>query len=352
MSEDTLCKLAKRAADQGNKGYRFVDRHEKATYIRYDELFEKSMGVAGAFHKKGIKAGDRIAIVLPTCPEFFYVFFGALFVGGVPVPLYPPVRLGRMDEYHKNTARMLKVSGARLLCTDGRINKILGRSLATASPELGCVTVDEIGHEPFKYKEGNPDGPALIQFSSGTTVDPKPVLLTHRQIIANVRTILDCALNFYPEDTDEYSICGVSWLPLYHDMGLIGAAMVALMHPADLTLIPPELFIARPAIWLRTISKYRAFLSPAPNFAYSICTEKIKDNELKGVDLSCWKIALNGAEPVSPSALKKFIERFEAYGFPPHALTPVYGLSEAALAVTFSNIDQRFDSKKFNADLL
>jgi acyl-CoA synthetase (AMP-forming)/AMP-acid ligase II len=128
----------------------------------------------------------------------------------------------------------------------------------------------------------------------------------------------------------------VSWLPLYHDMGLIGCLLLAVVRPGPLTLIPPEVFLARPALWLRAISRKRATISVAPNFAYGLCARRVRDEELNGVDLSSWRFALNGAEPVAPAVLRRFVERFRPYGFSEKALMPVYGLSEASLAVTFT----------------
>ncbi len=352
MNEQTLCTLIHKAAILGNRGYRFLDHREQELFVGYDELYKKALDFAGAFSRMGIRSGDKISLILPTCPEFFYAFFGALFCGAVPVPLYPPIRLGRMEEYHQKTGRMIEVSEARLVFTDKRIKRILGRSLSTARPDLGCLTLDEIVPAPFEMIESGPDTPALIQFSSGTTIDPKPVLLTHRQIVANIRIMLNYGMDYYADAADGSSYCGLSWLPLYHDMGLIGCAMLAIAQPADLVLIPPELFITRPAVWLRAISTYKPIISGAPNFAFSLCTEKIKDKEIEGVDLSSWQVALIGGETVSASALEKFISRFEPYGFSPHALTPVYGLAEASLGVTFSDLEQRFVCNHFNRHLL
>jgi acyl-CoA synthetase (AMP-forming)/AMP-acid ligase II len=141
---------------------------------------------------------------------------------------------------------------------------------------------------------------------------------------------------------------GVSWLPLYHDMGLIGCALLAVCRPASLTLIPPELFIARPALWLRALSRTRAPVSAAPNFAYAFCTERVRDDEMEGVDLSAWRFALNGSEPVSATTLRKFVTRFAQWGLRPEALTPVYGLAEATLAVTFSDWRTPFRAARFD----
>ena len=198
---------------------------------------------------------------------------------------------------------------------------------------------------------GAPDDLAFVQFSSGTTVAPKPVRLTHRQVLANVDAIRTAILAAHPEGPSLTHV-GVSWLPLYHDMGLVGGVLVALSHASDQVLIPPELFVTRPAIWLRAMSRWRGTTSPAPNFAYGLCADRIRDEELDGVDLSSWVVALNGAEPVTPGVLQRFLDRFAPFGFRPEALTPVYGLAEASLAVTFSSLRRPFRSTHFDRDAL
>jgi acyl-CoA synthetase (AMP-forming)/AMP-acid ligase II len=295
--------------------------------------------------------GDRVALVLPTAPSFFDAFFGVMLAGLVPVPLYPPVRLGRLDEYHERTAAMLRASGARLVLSDKRIRRLLGRGIAAAQVELGCEAVDALAPAPAEPVAIAPDDLAFIQFSSGTTVAPKPVRLTHRQVLANVDAIRTAILSAHPEGPSLTHV-GVSWLPLYHDMGLVGGVFVALSHPSDQVLIPPELFVTRPATWLRAISRWRGTTSPAPNFAYGLCADRIGDAELDGVDLSSWRVALNGAEPVTPGVLQRFVDRFAAVGFRPEALTPVYGLAEASLAVTFSSLRHPFRSLRFDRDAL
>ncbi|MGZ6143098.1 MAG: AMP-binding protein, partial [Myxococcales bacterium] len=320
-----------RALAAASSGLTFLDAREHERFFSFPELEARAMRAAGALRAKGVKRGDRVAIVLPTCVEFMDAFFGALFAGAVPVPLYPPVRLGRLEEYHRQTARMLEVVGACLLVTDGRVRRLLGQAVERARPPLGCAVADELTSGPPLALDPGPDALALIQFSSGTTVDPKPVALTHANVLANVE-----AIDAFITATDPQARAGVTWLPLYHDMGLIGCLLEALVHPGDLCLIPPEHFLVRPVSWLRALSRHRALVSPAPNFAYGLCLKRVRDEELAGVDLSAWRLALNGAEPVSPEVLRRFSERFARWGFAPEALTPVYGLSEASLAVTFS----------------
>jgi acyl-CoA synthetase (AMP-forming)/AMP-acid ligase II len=173
------------------------------------------------------------------------------------------------------------------------------------------------------------------------------VALSNASVIGQARLLN----SFWPE-TPGCEQRGLSWLPLYHDMGLIGCVFVSLERPGELTLLPPEVFAARPAIWLRAISKYGVTVSPGTNFAYGYCTEQIRDEELEGVDLSSWKVALNGAEPVIGDVMRGFSERFRRWGFDARALTPVYGLAEATLAVTFSDIDRVFNSTRFSRESL
>jgi len=318
-------------------GLSFVDQREERRELPFSELWERAGRMASALAELGIEPGDRIALCLPTGPDFMDAFFGALAAGAVPVPLYPPVRLGRLAEYHARTARMLEVCGARLLLTDARVGKLLGVAALRAGVKLGCREVAPLlargqGHTVRARK---PDDLALIQFSSGSTVEPKPVALSNANLLANI----DAIDRFLVEDGPRGGPGrqrGASWLPLYHDMGLIGCLLLAVGHPGPLTLIPPELFLARPALWLRAISRDRATVSPAPNFAFGLCAKRVRDEDLAGCDLSSWQLALNGAEPISPEATRSFIARFSRFGFDPRALTPVYGLSEASLAVTFT----------------
>ncbi len=343
----TLVELLERAAGTPGTGLRFLDRRERATWTSWSEVLGRAEAVAGGLAAAGVEPGDRVALVYPTGASFFDAFFGAMLAGAVPVPLYPPVRLGRLDEYDRRTAAMLRSVGARMVLADRRVRRLLGRAIGSARPSLGCRGLDSLP------AAGRPDvalemrSLAMIQFSSGTTVEPKPVALSHRAVIAQT-----VRLNAFWPDGNGVRHSGLSWLPLYHDMGLIGCVFPALERPSVLTLIPPELFVVRPAVWLRAISQYGATISPAPNFAYGLCVEKIEDHELEAVDLSSWRVALNGAESVAAGVLRSFQERFAAWGFRAEALTPVYGLSEAALAVTFSDLERRFASRRFDRDLL
>jgi acyl-CoA synthetase (AMP-forming)/AMP-acid ligase II len=344
---ETLNDLLAAAGHDPEGGLRFVGRDERADFLGWAEVRERSLAACGGLQALGVEPGDRVALIFPTCPEFFAGFFGALLAGAVPVPLYPPVRLGRLAEYLHRTARMLERTRVRLVLADRRVERILGESMAEARPPLGCRTLAELPAGPSRLAAAAPADLALVQFSSGTTVDPKPVALSHRAILAQV-----AILNGFWRDTPERKHSAVSWLPLYHDMGLIGCVFPALSRDATLTLIGPELFVARPSLWLRALSRYRATISPAPNFAYALCASRIPESELAGVDLSSWVTALDGAEAVAPAVLHAFEARFSPYGLRPGVLTPVYGLSEAALAVTFSEIGRSYRIGRFDREAL
>jgi len=312
-------------------GVTFVGLREEEDRFTWAEVNGRARRAAGALVARGVRKGDRVAIVLRTEPAFLDAFFGALHAGAVPVPLYPPVRLGRMDEYVAATARMLRVSGARVVVTSRTVARILGRAVAGAGAglDLGVLDAAELASGPETVVPRGGSDLALVQFSSGSTVDPRPVALSQANLVAQVESLMGI---IEPTRADVL----VSWLPLYHDMGLIGCLLGAVGYPGPLVLIPPEHFLARPALWLRAIGRHRGTISAAPHFAYAYATERVRDGDLDGLSLRSWRIALDGAEPVTVGALQRFGARFAPLGFDPGALMPVYGLSEASLAVTFS----------------
>ncbi|HRC86990.1 MAG TPA: AMP-binding protein, partial [Thermoanaerobaculia bacterium] len=282
---ETVVSALERAAEIDRGGLRFVARDESERLFGWPEIWRRAEAVAGSLQGLSIRHGERVAIVLPTGIEFFDAFFGILLAGAVPVPLYPPVRLGRLSEYHAQTAALLTSSGARLVLTEPRLKSLLGESIEKARPDLGCRAAAELPLARFEPQKISESDLGLVQFSSGTTVEPKPVALSHRALMAQTQL-----LNSYWPERQDFLATGVSWLPLYHDMGLIGCVLPAIALPSVQTLIGPELFVARPALWLRAISRHRAFISPAPNFAYGLSVAKIRDEELEGVDLSSWKV--------------------------------------------------------------
>ncbi len=347
IENQTLVDMLDRASCDAETGLRLIDRHEDAEFYPYPDVWRRALEVCGGLRDLGVKPGDRVALVYPTSIEFIDSFFGTILAGAVPVPLYPPVRLHRLEEYEGRTSRMLRAVTARLVLADSRIRRILGPAVASAEPPLGCRILGDLSGRTGEPVRRSADDLAMVQFSSGTTVDPKPVALSHRAVVAQA-----ASLNAHWPLDEGITHSGVSWLPLYHDMGLIGCVIAAVGAPGTMTLIPPELFLARPAVWLRTLSTYGATISVGPNFGYGLCVDKIKDEQIEGVDLSAWRVALCGAEPVVPRVMRRFIDRFTPFGLRPDALTPVYGMSEATLAVTFSDLRRPFLSRVFDREIL
>jgi 1-acyl-sn-glycerol-3-phosphate acyltransferase len=300
--------------------------------ITHGELWSRATAIAGGLRSVGLSRGARVGLILRTEQAFFEAFFGALAAGAVPVPLYPPVRADDIPAYARRQQAILRNADAQILVTFAEAERV-GTLIRSQVPSLeGVTTVDSLarsGVGAASPPRPASDDPALIQYTSGSTGNPKGVLLSHANILANIRAI-GAALKVGPEEVS------VSWLPLYHDMGLIGMWLGSLYFGAPLALMSPLAFLARPARWLWAIHAHRGTLSAAPNFAFDLCAAKIRDDEITGLDLGSWRLALNGAEPVSAETIERFTRRFEPYGFRRAAMSPAYGLAESSVAVTLS----------------
>ena len=310
----------------------FYEDEGESSSLTFGELFEGAERVAADLAQRGIGRGDTVALMLPTLRDFFLAFAGTLLAGATPVPIYPPFRADRIAEYAERQSAILANAGARLLVTF-REGASVAKLLKPLVPSLEAVVTAET---LARSRAPAPFGPqlhsraedlALLQYTSGSTGNPKGVMLTHANLLANVRAIGE-ALGLRNDDV------GVSWLPLYHDMGLIGAWLMPLYFGLPVVVLSPLAFLSRPARWVRAFHRYRGTISAAPNFAYELAAAKVSDEEMQGLDLSAWRAALNGAEPVLPATLDRFAARFASCGFRRETLLPVYGLAEASLAVT------------------
>ncbi|HKZ51972.1 MAG TPA: fatty acyl-AMP ligase [Candidatus Acidoferrales bacterium] len=315
--------------------------------LTYSELLHGAAAVARGLRACGLRSGETAAIMLPTGRDFFFSFLGVWLAGGIPVPIYPPFRADKLEEYARRQSAILHNAQARVLITFRQVER-LARLLKPRVPSLlAVVTAERLLHRQGpKQTDGRSlpaaeeltqspslDDVALIQYTSGSTGEPRGVALTHRNLLANLRAI-GHGVQVRPDDV---TIC---WLPLYHDMGLIGCWLFSLYFGLPITVLSPLAFLRRPERWLRAIHRYRGTLSPAPNFAYELCARKIDDRALEGLDLSSWRVALNGAEPVSADTIARFTRRFALYGFRPEAMMPVYGLAESSVALTFAPLER------------
>ncbi len=303
------------------------------TAITYGELLTRATTIGAGLRSLGLSRGARVAIILRTERAFFEAFFGVLVAGAVPVPLYPPFRPDEILPYARRQQTILRNAGAQALITFAEAQRV-GTLLRAQVPSLEAVaTVDDLTAPAASLIVQRPAAadPALIQYTSGSTGAPKGVLLTHANILANIRAIGD-ALAIGSEDV------AVSWLPLYHDMGLIGMWLGSLYFGVPLAVMSPLAFLSRPVRWLAAIHRHRGTLSAAPNFAFDLCASRIDDEDLQGLDLSSWRLALNGAEAVSAETIERFTRRFGPFGFKAEAMSPAYGLAESSVAVTLSPV--------------
>jgi fatty-acyl-CoA synthase len=330
-------------SESGRAHIHLYEENDTLRTITFGELYESASEAAAKLRRRGLEPCQTVAIMLPTCAEFFATFAGILLAGGIPVPIYPPFRADRIAEYATRQSNILRNAEARFLVTWRRAEG-LARLLQPQIPTLRGVlnaqklcakrTVDvndasRTAWTPVETVAHHARGEdiAFLQYTSGSTGDPKGVTLTHANLLANIRSII-AGIEIRPDDV------AVSWLPLYHDMGLIGAWFVPLFTGIPLVVMSPVAFLSQPVRWLRAIHRHRGTISPAPNFAYELCVRKISDKDLEGLDLSSWRAALNGAEPVHAETIERFVARFAPYGFKRAALLPVYGLAEASLAVS------------------
>ena len=303
--------------------------------ISYGQLWNRARSIAAGLQHHAVRLGDSIALMLPTSPDYFSAFFGILLAGAVPVPLYPPTRLSQIEEHVRRHAGILNNSGAVALITLPEMRRI-ATVLRVHAPSLRRITTTEelcaLVAAPIPFAS-HADSAALLQYTSGSTGQPKGVVLSHGNVLANIAA-LGTALNISSADVF------VSWLPLYHDMGLIGAWLGTLYFGLPLIIMSPLSFLTRPVRWLEAIHRYRGTLSAAPNFAYELCLKRVTDEELAGLDLSTWRLAMNGAEPVMPETVSRFQERFAGCGLRRTAMTPVYGLAESCVGLAVPPLDR------------
>lgn len=331
--EDLLTVLERRA-DEGSAPFLHIDGDGEAAASSRTlaALWEAARRRAGALRGLGVRAGDRVALVLDTCPEFLEVFYAAHMLRAAPVPVAPPFAFASLGRYPERLAAIAHVSAPRVIVVDARLRRLVAGMLPGGAA-IGVVAPGDLDGPPCAPEAVRPDDLALVQYTSGSTSRPRGVALTHANLVANTRDIVR-ALELGPDDRK------VSWLPLFHDMGLIGGVLSPLEAGAPIRLLPPAAFVRRPVRWLRAVSEFRATLSTAPNFGYQLCVDRISEGELEGLDLRCWRRALNGAEPVRPETLAAFERRFASVGFRPSAFLPVYGLAEATLAAAFTPLDR------------
>jgi acyl-CoA synthetase (AMP-forming)/AMP-acid ligase II len=296
--------------------------------LTYRALLEMAQDAAAALQAHGVKPGDRVMLGVPTGVDFIKAFFGITFAGAVPVPFYPPARTKGVEDYEAHLAALIRRADPRLVIAMDRARLLTESAALAAGSRALVLTPDAL--KPGGLYVPPPEDPqalALIQFTSGSTRAPRGVMLTHEGLIANMAAFIE-AIAVKPEDRT------VSWLPLYHDMGLIGTLLMPLYGGIPVMLMSPQVFLLDVKRWLWAIHRFRGTISTAPNFAYQLVLNRVTDAQLEGIDLSSWRLAACGAEPILPGTLEAFGRRLAPYGFDTRALTPVYGMAEVAVAAS------------------
>ncbi|MBI3724803.1 AMP-binding protein, partial [bacterium] len=329
--ETLVDRIRMRAAQDGGRPFvTFLadgDRDERR--LTFGELETRALAVAGALVGRGLRPGDRVLIMLPTGLEFVETFFGIALAGMVAVPVYPPARLTRLEHYLRTLASIAETSSCRAAVVDERLVPLVGKHLTFKGQLLVTDTELRAAREPGRPYPLESSSPAFMQFTSGTTSQPRGVLLLHLQVQAQLRAYCD-ALRVVPGEVV------VSWLPLYHDLGLVGMVLASLHAGAHLILLSPVDFLKEPMTWLRAVSRHRAVHTAAPNFAYQLCVRKCSHEALRSekIDLSSLENAGCGGEPVSWATIERFRAHFAPFGLRPEVLNPCYGLAENTLVAT------------------
>ncbi|MCL2725192.1 MAG: fatty acyl-AMP ligase [Polyangiaceae bacterium] len=305
---------------------------EKTAEVALDAALRWSKLLAG----RGVRRGDRVMLLMPTGHAFVEAMLGTMLLGAIPVPLATPMTFGSVDRYLVNLAHIAKDCGARVTITYGRIRDAIAKDAAakaTLGDVIGEGDLDGVASTAIELPSIGGSETAFLQYTSGTTGRPKGAIITHRALVSNTFSMAH-GLDLHPE-----SDVGVSWLPLFHDMGLIGVLLMSICHPYPIHVMSPESFVMKPYRWLDLIQRVGGTITAAPNFAYDMCVARPGDTS--GLHLETLRHALNGAEPIHASTVQRFRERFGPHGFRADAVMPVYGMAEATLAITFPSHQER-----------
>jgi fatty-acyl-CoA synthase len=328
----TLVEAVRALAADTKRGFVFVQPDGGERLYSFCDIAAEAERRGAAIRGLGVDKGDRVAMVVPAGDEFVLSFLGALFAGVVPVPIFPQLTLKNVEAYHETVAHIVRASGASLLLATDAAKPFVEPVRSRAASLRAVVSVSDLAAAPGSRCDVPVSGDdlAFLQFTSGSTSRPKGVMVSHRNLAANAEAFMIHGL-----DRDPSVDKGVSWLPLFHDMGLIGFVVGPLFTDIPCVFMPTASFVRAPRLWLDKIHQHRGTITYAPNFAYALVAKRLKDKDVEGLDLSCLRVAGCGAEPIQPRALRDFATRLAPAGFDARAFLPSYGMAEATLAVTF-----------------
>ncbi len=335
----TLVEAVRALEGDAQRGFVFVRPDGTERLRSFQEMALEASRRAASLAALGLRQGDRVALVIPDGEEFVLSLLGTLFAGLVPVPLSPQLSMSSIDAYHATVTHITRAAGAAILLTTTAARPYVEAVMGRVEGLRAIVTVEELaasnGDMATLCVDASPDDLALIQFTSGSTSRPKGVTVTHGNLAANAEAFMIHGLQRDPS-VDK----GVSWLPLFHDMGLIGFVVGPLFTNVPCVLLPPASFARRPRMWLDKIHQHRGTITYAPNFAYALVAKRLKGKDVQDLDLSSLRVSGCGAEPIQASVLREFATTLAPARFDPRAFLPSYGMAEATLAITFTPLQQ------------
>lgn len=329
----TVVHALQRLSTVGGHGYTFLDNAAKPTFFSFAALNEATERRARKLIAFGLRPGDRVGMVLAQPQDFVVSFLSCLYAGLVPVPMYPPLSFGKLDAWADGALGILQNAEASLLLTDAQLQSVLWQVVPKVKSLKDLLTVEGLDQRP--EAEGplptvRPDDLCFLQYTSGSTSAPKGVMVTHGNLVANAWAISAEGMSLVP-----YTDTALSWLPLYHDMGLIGFVITPMIRAVQAVFVPTLLFVKRPNVWMQTMSDFGAQHSFGPNFAFALAARKASEAELAKWDLSAVRVLGCGAEPIHVATMHAFESVMSKAGLRPGSVMPAYGMAEATLAMTF-----------------
>ncbi|MFI5308987.1 MAG: AMP-binding protein, partial [Polyangiales bacterium] len=317
------------------RGFRFRALDGSERFFQWRELEREARRRGALLRASGMEKGQRLALVIAEPHEFVLSFLGAVMAGVVPVPMYPRASFKARNAYVETVSHIVEAAGARALVTLENTRPVIEEVVERGVQIEKILLAEEFFRSDQPTPELTlpaiePDDLCFLQFTSGSTSMPKGVMVTHRNLIANA----DAFLGPKGLDRREEDIA-ITWLPLFHDMGLIGFVLGTIAHDISTVLLPTESFARRPTMWMQAMSDYGGTITFAPNFAYGLAVKRTRDKDLEGLDLTKLRIAGCGAEPVNPQVMRTFVDLFSRVGFPATAIMPCYGMAESTLAISF-----------------
>ncbi|MFN3198348.1 MAG: fatty acyl-AMP ligase [Bradymonadia bacterium] len=330
-----------------NGGYTFIDMKGEQRLVTYAEMNTRTRSFAGHLYDQGLQVGDRVGLIVIEPEDFVVAFLGTIRAGMVPVPLYPPMALGELDAYLGRLGRILTKGEVKALVASKALDKIVWGVMGKVPCLKGVLTVEKLvaPREPVAdLPVPKADDLCFLQYTSGSTSDPKGVVVQHQHLAANSQAIVDHL------EIDRHTDKAFAWLPLYHDMGLIGFVITGTLHGFDIVLMPTLRFLKRPNAWLQGIHDTRSTITFCPPFALSLAARRAKEAQLSKWDLSCLRLVGVGAEPIQPEGARQFTELFnDRCGMPTTVVTPAYGMAEATLAMSMKLPDREFSTRVVDA---